>query len=410
MRHRWTSRIRTGGVVAVGVVLAVSATPARADLREGPTPTPNAWITSAEGVAESLWRSSAGDADFATIKIDPETRKVVVYRKGGAALSRYQSVPKPADVAVEYRTAPLSGTETNQLIHSIKAQTTTLAKQGIEVNAIWSSGSGPVTIQVQHMNSNARNLATRFGTYGPGTVTVEEGIVKATRADRDFDARPFVAGAHTISSAGVGECTSGFTGRSAGTGAGYMIVAWHCVRLADPRIWTTNKNGVSGGSYVGRATVLDMNHDIAYVRTADSVLPAIWDGPIGSPFLKNVTAMQKPNTSMTRICTSGAFSGARCYGTIYAEGWYYIGGYWSYLWVATSNNGTSIAARGDSGGPVFIPNGNNVTAVGMISAVEIDPNLPCTGDATQCGQLFYFTDVYTEAWLNHDINMTQSWP
>ena len=318
--------------------------------------------------------------------------------------------------------ARLSISQATSLIDEIHAQTPALLAQGIAVNAITTDGGGRVTVRVQRLTPAALALSARFNRYGADTVTVAQGE-PARAASRDSDASPFKAGAHINSAINPAtgkplRCSSGFTGESTTNHARYMITAYHCVVRSDPRFWTSDASGVKHGSFIGTATVLDRDHDIAYVRvTGGSTTPETWDGaiyPKTGQFRKPVTLMNFPergvdNSNMRRVCTSGAFSGARCYATVKGGGWVAIdlngdgvGDYSSWLWQADSNDGSSIAGHGDSGGPVFIPNGSEVTAIGMVSAIG-PANAVCTGDADSCSSTVFFTDVYTEAWLNHDI-------
>jgi hypothetical protein len=419
MRQRGMRRLAVGAAAAASILLVVAGSPARAETPKDIDPASEAWLLSAEATAESLRKQGDGDPGFATIEIDSKAQKVLVYRKGGGASSRYAVVRKQAGVDVEFRSAPLTEKETYDLIARIAGQRGTVAKRGIEITSVTSRWTGPVTIRVKDLTGAARGLAREFDAYGPGTVAVEQGAA-AQPLSRDNDIPPFIAGAHIQSTAGFGDCTSGFTGRSTGNGAGYMITAYHCVRTADPRFWTTDAAGSPSGSYVGQVTVLDPRHDIAYIKTAASTVPSTWDGAIYpklNQFVKPVTAMAQPTRSMNRVCTSGSFSGVRCYGTVTGGGPHWMdsagdamGQYEAWLWTVENNvAGASMGARGDSGGPVFVPNGNNVTAIGMISAADTSSSAPCTGDATSCYSRVHFADVYTEAWLNHDIDLRRAY-
>ncbi|MCW6005694.1 S1 family peptidase [Micromonospora sp. CPCC 205371] len=423
MSQRGMRRLAVGGAAAASIMLVVAGSPARAETPKDIDPASEAWLLSAEATAEGLRKQGDGDAAFATIEIDSKTQKVLVYRKGGGASPRYAAARKETGVDVEFRAAPLTEKETYDLIERIAAQRDTVAKRGIEITSVTSRWTGPVTIRVKDLTGAARGLASEFDAYGPGTVVVERGAPMRT-FNRDNDTAPFIAGAHIQSTAGFGECTSGFTGRSTGNGAGYMITAYHCVRTADPRFWTTDVAGSPYGSYIGQVTVVDPRHDIAYIKTAASTVPSTWDGPILpkiNQFPKSVTAMAQPTRSMNRVCTSGSFSGVRCYGSVTDGGPHWLdsagdtmGPYEAWLWTVESNvAGQSMGGPGDSGGPVFVPNGDNVTAIGMISGGPSEQfPAACTGEPTNrtgCSSHVYFADVYTEAWLNHDIDLRQAY-
>lgn len=394
-------------VLLSAILLVIGSTAAKAET----VPEMDAveWAASVEPAVEQLRGIAKSDPNFATIKLDLGKRTVDVYRKGGASVVSYSAARLPAGARLQFRAAPLTSAETYELIDRIHATEAELTKQGIAVASITSEWTGPVTIGVRKLTDAARALPARFSDFGPDTVVVEENSGEFIRTNRDFDVEPFIAGAHIVSSGNEHSCSSGFTGKSTGNGAYYMITAAHCVRTSDPRFWTSDMNG--GGpssSFIGQATVVDSGHDIAYIRvTPDAfTVPSTWDGPIYpkvNQFAKTVNAMQHPSTAMTNVCTSGAFSGARCYASIKGGG--LVEGMW--LWWADSNNGTQIMGDGDSGGPVFRPNGgNNVAALGAISGSYNIYEVPnCGGDVNFCFSRVYFSDVYTEAYLNHDIDL-----
>lgn len=403
-----------GGVVAVIVAVAAAGMPARASKPAGSGLDLDSWQARTLPLANQLSALGDTDADFAAVRLDYASGTVAVYRKGGAPAARYTSVQAPAGAKVQIRPALLSAQESKSLMDQVWAARPALAREGITVTGVSTGGGGAVTIHVQELTTAAQALPGRFNQYGPATVRVEQGDYLRA-ANRFNDPMPFYGGDRVASATGVladgrtgfTNCTSGFGGRSAGNGADYVLMAYHCAKPGDPRFWTTNEDMV-GQRFVGTATVLDAGHDIAYVRS--STAPHVWDGPIhpySAQFTKPVTAMAKP-VSGARICTSGSFSGARCYATIVDGGHFTLCGDWSgqgcwdvYVWYADADDWKSMCQPGDSGGPVFTPTGSTVTAIGIISGAGYRP--PTT---VSCSRVF-FPDIYTEAWLNHQINLTQ---
>jgi len=49
--------------------------------------------------------------------------------------------------------------------------------------------------------------------------------------------------------------------------------------------------------------------------------------------------------------------------------------------------------------------GDLVQAVGLFATYQWYPTLPCTGHTVRCGTTIYFADVYTEVFVNHDIDL-----
>ncbi len=159
---------------------------------------------------------------------------------------------------------------------------------------------------------------------------------------------------------------------------------------------------------MGAISETNQGHDLAYVRT--DTVARTWDGPsVGTGQSKTVTPMKRPAPGV-RVCTSGSRSGVRCYATIGRFGHYsltpdYAGpAHDATLWNATSS--AEIAGEGDSGGPIFTPMGDVVTAVGMVSAIGRERS-ECAGVATVCSHVVYFPDIYTEAFVNRKLDLTQ---
>lgn len=367
--------------------------------------------------SNAIVQRGVADPEYAGLTADNKTHSVIIYRKGGSRVPFYAAVigKLPTGMRVEFRKAPMSAAEADGLVEDIWSKRDVFASQGIDITAVFRDATGHVGVHVKTLTPRIeRLLKNRFDRYGDGSVLVGQGdpIHVASRFD---DTAPFYGGNRinsangTFKNGAVGHsiCTSGFGGKSLANNRRYVITAFHCVQPGDPRFWT------AGGTLIGSASDLDSGHDLAFVPVSGT-LPWVWVGPltpISSEFTKRVTDVKKPVVG-DHICTSGSFSGARCYATVINSGHYTLstdwagqGSYDAYLYIADGDNGTEMVAEGDSGGPVLITHGDTVTAVGIISALGTGQLVSCVGDGTVCSSRVYFADIYTEA-VEHQLDLT----
>lgn len=424
-KQRLVNRVRAAAAagLVIAVVLALGGTAqagaGSAASRQRSTAGADEWTARVVQSTTRISQLATHDDAFSGVAIDAPRHAVIIYRKGGGTTRLYSSVSVPAGTRVEYHAAPMTSVETTRVMDTVWRARAALKHQGIVVTAVTTPWNGHVTVQVQRVTPTTKAvIQSRFAVFGRGTVQVEQSDFLRP-ASRFNDTAPFFAGDRIYSATGTfkdgsqdyARCTSGFGGLST-NGKHYMLTAYHCAKPGDPRFWAAGNPPQS----IGRASVLDAGHDLVYIPT--STYPKVWDGPLdptADEFTKNVTAVAKPVVGTNHVYTSGSFSGARGGGTIHGSGHYTLCTPWSgqacydaYLWYADKDDGTDFVAQGDSGGPVFIPDGNNVTAIGSISRIgNLLPSAECVGDGTVCSSTVYFSDVYTEAVVNHHLDLTR---
>jgi hypothetical protein len=226
------------------------------------------------------------------------------------------------------------------------------------------------------------------------TNRLPEGEPPEAAAIRLDDQSPYRGGAF-IQPAGHIGCSSGFGVHSRGNGADYVITAYHCNLPSDPRFWD------GGNDFMGSVTSANTGLDAAFIKTSSRpwAFDGAWDNSTG--YSKRVVGIRKPTTG-TRICTSGSYSGVRCYGTISGAHNYRTTSragrtYTVHAYAAAS--GSEINGQGDSGGPVFTPSGSNVYAIGLISgqSTAVAYKTGCVGwvyTGRKCSKVVLFTSAW----------------
>jgi hypothetical protein len=395
-------RRRTISVLAIGISLALTviAIPVNAPKAAADTAADVAMEQAQEvmlPVAESVDQVATGDTAFSNIAIDPTAGSVTVYRVGGASgavVSQYQAL-STTGAMVQVLGARLTATQAEALDQRINADVDTLAAQGIVVGS-WGPDpyGGPYQIRVVGADQYRAALLARYADVGAGNLVVVEGQPPEASTRQD-DSAPYWGGAWVRAAASY-ECSSGFAAHSRSNGADYMITAYHCVGAGDPRFWD------GGNDFMGNVTSGDPDLDAAYIKVSSA--PRVYDGAWNnsSSYSKPVIGIRRPTTGM-RVCTSGSFSGVRCYGRILStDHWrlhsragnaYTVSG-----WTATGINGIEMNGNGDSGGPVFAPSGGNVYAVGLISGQHTGTgySVSCVGrtySGRKCSNTVLFTNI-----------------
>ena len=168
----------------------------------------------------------------------------------------------------------------------------------------------------------------------------------------------------------------------------YMLTAGHCALHQNGNPFTDG-----GNDFMGLSTGASTSN-----KTRDTILVEVtsnagrmYDGGVGSgEFSKPVKGASGSFTGLW-LCTSGAFSGARCSIVVKntALFWYsFPTGYKHGPHVLAEHTGQKNAAgEGDSGGPVFSLDANsNVIAKGTISAGTPTKAAQCTGVINTNGQ------------------------
>jgi hypothetical protein len=363
-------------------------------------------------MADDVDKMGAADAQFSLAAIDVEANTVVVYRVGGvpavrtAMAQRYTSVPARNGAKVVYRTALLTQKQSAAVVDAVSGAVGELARSGIEVTQITPEAGGPITIGVARLTPEAAGLATRFATYGTGTVRVAEQAPPTLTSRRD-DATPYSGGAW-IRGAGLTNpnagCSSGFSLRRPSDGVRFLTTAYHCVqRASDHRFWD------GGNDYMGTvpAALERRGRDLIAIQVNSD--NKIWVGGYDATTAKKtVTRAASPRVGNI-VCTSGAYSGALCNARVTGTA-AFLGPqdhhnddvpYTFHVWIAQQLDGRTIMGSGDSGGPVIInTDTTQVVALGSITGAPIGARIvPCAGLdlGRECYDRMAFSDVAAQA-------------
>lgn len=184
-------------------------------------------------------------------------------------------------------------------------------------------------------------------------------------------------------------CSSGF---AVGSWFGqYLVTAGHCV---DGPLHAVNNQVV-----IGYAEGLDQEWDTVRIVVSSSE-GRIFDGNVGTGEFSKPVVGRSGNFVGTMLCTSGAYSGARCNIRIirtqqvglYANGWVVRD-----MVEAVELGGLNAAGQGDSGGPVFSLSSNpsRIKAHGTIASGVPGTETTCTNIITNrtCYSAIFFTEI-----------------
>lgn len=233
----------------------------------------------------------------------------------------------------------------------------------------------------------------------PVHLDVETGPAPAP-SSRWSDAPPFWGGAVAQRPAEelgfVISCTSGFGVRS-GLHQ-YLMTAAHCGSVGD--FWTT-----PAVVAVGTTTFDDNSHETMLIEVS-AAGPRIYDGGTdptggGAGEINKSVAQYGTNYVGLYVCQSGAFSGTRCgIRVTQTNVTYYLESVWVTSGViAEKDDRTNAAGHGDSGGPVMWPTANDqVVGVGILSAIDLNTLVPCTGvieAGRQCAWRMFYENLQT---------------
>ena len=320
--------------------------------------------------------SAARDNNYTGIAISAQTNAITVYWKGGrpsAAASTAIDAARGDAASVQVLDAKYSE---SHLLKQAERLARTQGVTGVSANV---DGSG-LSVSVA---SNRRG--------GPPQADVP--ITQIDTADvqaaysRWDDSPPYWGGA-VWQSAG-GRCSTGFA--IAIGGVSKMLSAGHC---------GANGGGASdgGGQYMGTISGDTNAYDTLYINTSSA--GRIYDGGVGTgEFSKPVIGASHSYVG-NWLCTSGAYSGARCNEQVIAVNVTIWVGYYIYGMVrAEQVNHTNAVGNGDSGGPVFALSAdpNKVIAKGTVSAIDTSTSVACTGipagNGRTCAWRFYYADV-----------------
>jgi hypothetical protein len=214
-------------------------------------------------------------------------------------------------------------------------------------------------------------------------VAFERAATPSPAYSRGDDSPPYWGGARWNG------CSTGFAVWQGGYSR--MLSAGHC---AD------NGNAAydGGGQYMGGVYADDNAYDRLLINTTSA--GRIYDGGVGTgEFSKPVVGASHSYVG-DWLCTSGAYSGARCNIQVKAVNVNLNVGYTIYQTVrAEQVDHTNAVGNGDSGGPVFSLSAdpNKVIAKGTNTAIDLSTQVPCTGIPTstyrKCAWRMYYVDV-----------------
>jgi hypothetical protein len=414
MRHRAILSLTTTAILT----FVVAGPPGWAQAAPVPAPAADLATLAAQrqaplmDMADDVDKVGAADAQFSLAAIDVETNTVVVYRVGGAPAARtamaqrYTSVPARNGAKVIYRPALLTQRQSGAVVDAVSSAVGELAKSGIEVTQITPEVGGPVTIGVARLTPEAAALATRFATFGAGTVQVAE-QAPPTLTSRQDDAAPYSGGAW-IRGAGLTDprdgCSSGFSLRRPSDGVRFLTTAYHCVlRASDHRFWD------GGNDYMGTvpAALERRGRDLIAIQVNSD--NKIWVGGYDATTAKKtVTRAASPRVGNI-VCTSGAYSGALCNARVTGTAAFLATldhhnddiPYTFDVWIAQQLDGLTIVGEGDSGGPVIInTDTTQVVALGSITGAPAGAHqVRCAGrdQDRKCYDRMAFSDVAAQA-------------
>lgn len=198
------------------------------------------------------------------------------------------------------------------------------------------------------------------------TVSVVEQPRARSAAGRLSDTPPFYGGGRINYNRNESMCTAGFAVRRADVA--YMLTAGHCGKPS-----FTFNNG-DDSQFFGTAALENTEHDVLIVQA--SVSRQVFVNPAGVPESTWPVVGAHDDVFMgVEVCSSGSVTLSRCdYQVSFDREFSFCDtdadGEWvclTDLIIAYHQHGAPGPVGGDSGGPVFIPSGNNVLAVGTIT-------------------------------------------
>jgi len=367
------------------------------------------------------------DPDLAYVIPDYEHAKFVIYRKGGAP-NRIYTLALSEGYPITFAESSRTDAEVTKEMDILWAARPQFKAIGVNVVRMLSNWPGPVQLGIDDTSPEAAAKATALAQaltpYGPDSVEIISGGTQVGTGRRQTNVSPFTGGNDTFSATGLHtngrtgpeECSSAFGGVSTTNLSRYIITAAHCLKPGDPRMWVT------AGGFMGTASVVDTQHDIAYLLlpAGSSTLPRVWiDGTPEIPSYKPIVDSGSPYIGY-RVYFTGGTSNTKGPATVSGTSRTsfsspFVGGptFDGVFWYADSDSGGHIVADGDSGGAFVHPTAsfdNGLIATGLQSNVNTGDRVGCasgTPAGVTCYRRAFFTDVHTEATRNHNIDFTR---
>jgi hypothetical protein len=319
----------------------------------------------------------ARDGNYTGIVVSAENHQLTVYWKGG----------RPTDTAAR-AIAAAQQQDTVKVLPARYSEQELLARANRLVRA---GGVASVTPKVDGSGLSV-SVAPGRKRLSPNTSDVPLAQTEAPQqpqlASRGDDSPPYWGGARWSTSAG--SCSTGFAISIGGNSK--MLSAGHCASNG-----ATASDG--GGQVMGTVSGDDDLHDRLYINTWSA--GRIYDGGVGTGEFSKPVVGASHSFVGDWLCTSGAYSGARCNEQVKAVNQtIWVGHSITQLVMAEQVDHTNAIGNGDSGGPVFSLSAsdfNKVIAKGTNTAIDTSTQVPCTGIPTGGGRIcawrFYYVDV-----------------
>jgi hypothetical protein len=315
---------------------------------------------------------------LAGIRVSAETKSLQVAWKGAAPASVRRAAGLGAGLNLRITSARYSQRE-------LLAAAARVAR-GSHVASVapQADGSGLLVAMRSGTSTTTARTASVARLAGGVPVTYERAAAPAPAFSRGNDIAPYWGGARWNG------CSTGFAIRIGGVPK--MLSAGHCA--------SNGQNAYDGGGdWMGTVSGDSDAYDRLYINTNSA--GRIYDGGVGSgEFSKPVIGAARSYVG-DWLCTSGAYSGARCGIQVRATNvTIWVGSYYIYQLVrAEQVNYQNAIGNGDSGGPVFslAADHSKVIAKGTNTAIDLGTQVACTGipaSATRrCAWRMYYVDV-----------------
>ena len=295
--------------------------------------------------------------------------------------------------SIQYAIVRHTVNQLNGVIQSVASASSQLASDGIQI-PFYQVDFASSTVEVEVVNPTAFEVSTLDNEFGSSNLT----IVPVSKSDvttfgRNSDSSPFNGGDNILSAKWTygsydyqSQCSSGF-GITIGSNSDFLT-AGHCQppstqeynQICSTGGFCTPTGTSMGGIDANDTTAGGTDSEVSNGNGSD----IIFGGAIGSPDKIPVTGHVGVTEYETDLCTSGAMDGEICSlevtsdpqatTCINATDYLPTGQPWTHgvchlIQITNETSGGVEAGLGDSGGPVYVPNGSgDALATGTISA------------------------------------------
>ncbi|MFE2939938.1 hypothetical protein ACFXKG_12890 [Streptomyces sp. NPDC059255] len=334
-------------------------------------------------------------SNFSGIKLTVEESVLDLYWKGAVPAEVKSLVTRLnalGESAVRLNPARFSLAELNHEVEQVMARPDTSFGKAVKAAPLHDGSGLNVAVDGTGAPLGARadqqlvpSAASGIDTEVPVSLEVAP---EPAPVDRMDDSSPYWGGALMINTTGSNACTSAFGVRRNSDGTTRVLTAAHCGKTGD--------NWVDGGyDTMGKAEGNWPAYETQLINTPGGA--AVWHGSVQSDQTSGSDATSKtvkgwafPEVGQ-QVCTSGSFSGSRCVVKVTRNNvTLNMGGLMIPGMVQAEQQGrTNAAGNGDSGGPVYgvrSDGGATATASGIISAIDTNTAVTCTGVPTGGGR------------------------